>query len=102
MSSAQRQKAKDLMAVALDERNSSEKERITAGFTALKMISKYGLLDSPLDGILDGANEDVMAAKNVVETLTGTDFVNSVKRVARAVTGGRGGGDRGGGRRTRR
>ena len=79
-----RQKAKDLMTLALDERT-PEKERITSAFTALKIIDKHDLLASPLDGIMSIDNESVQAAGTIFSKLTDPDFVKSVKKVAGAV-----------------
>lgn len=89
MSGAARKKAKDLMAIALDDRNKEDKERVAAALNALKIIDRYGLLDSPIDSLLDGSSEEIRAAKTVVDTLTGRDFVDSVKRVGQIITGGR-------------
>jgi hypothetical protein len=97
MSAAARQKAKDLVKLAIDERT-PEKERIAAAFGALKIIDKYDLLSSPLDGIMQSDNETVQAAATIFETLTNPDLVSSVKKVARGIAN-RGGG--GGGRRYR-
>jgi len=82
MSAAARKKAKELMAMALDERNNSEHERIRMAFSALKVIEKYHLLDSPLDGIMETDNETVKAAATIFDHLTNPDLVNSVKKVA--------------------
>lgn len=85
MSSNARQKAKDLMKLALDERT-PEKERIVAAFSALKIIDKNELLSSPLDGIMAIDNESVQAAGSIFETLTNPSFINSVKKVASGVS----------------
>jgi len=45
-----RQKAKDLMALALDTKG-SDNERLNAAFAALKLINENGLLESPLAAI---------------------------------------------------
>jgi hypothetical protein len=78
---SERQKAKKLMALALDERT-PEKERLSAAFNALKLIDKHGLLDSPLEGILNSDNETIKAASTIFERLTDPDLVKSVKKVA--------------------
>lgn len=83
-----RQKAKDLMKLALDERT-PEKERIAAAFGALKIVDRDGLLDSPLEGIMAIDNESVQAAASIFETLTNPRFVKSVKQVANKVRRGR-------------
>jgi len=78
-----RQKAKDLINLALDESaKGNEKERIVAAFKALKIISDNGLLNSPLDGIMQSDNETVQAAASIFEKLTDPAFVKSVKKVA--------------------
>lgn len=74
-----RQKTKDLIELALDERT-PEKERISAAFNALKLIRKHGLVDSPLDGLLDG-NETVQAAKTILEKILDPELTRSVKKV---------------------
>lgn len=81
MSGSARQKAKDLMTLALDERT-PEKERVVAAFGALKIAFRYDLFSSPLDGILQSDNESVKAAATIFEMLTDPDFVRSVKKVA--------------------
>jgi len=84
MSKAARQKAKDLMKVALDERNNSDKERVAAAMQALQIIHKYDLLTSPLDGIMQSDNETVQAAATIFDRLTDPLLVASVKKVGRA------------------
>jgi hypothetical protein len=74
MSKEHREKAKKLMATALDERNNSDKERISAAMQAIKIIDKYDLLSSPLDGIdLEGVvgvdKETVDAAATLVKKI---------------------------------
>jgi hypothetical protein len=76
-----RQKAKDLMALSLDERT-PEKERLSAAFKALQIIERHGLLDSPLEGILGSDNEAIKAGVTIFEKLTDPTFVGSVKKVA--------------------
>jgi hypothetical protein len=46
-----RQKAKDLMNLALDEAKGNEQERIAAAFRSLAIIREHDLLASPLEGI---------------------------------------------------
>ena len=96
--SSPRQRAKDLMAVALDERNNSDKERLAAAFKALKIIRDHSLLDSPLDGILQSDNETVQAAATIFDRLTDPTLVASVKKIAGGISRARGGGRRYGGR----
>ena len=81
MSAERRKKARDLIKLALDERNESEKERVTAAFQACKLIDKYGLLDSPLDDMLDG-NETARAVRTIKDTVTNPEIVDAVKTVA--------------------
>lgn len=87
MSSQQRQKAKDLIEIALGEAEGGDKERITAALKACQLIKKYELLDSPLDGILAIDNETVQAASTILSALTDPMLVNSVKRVAKGFGG---------------
>jgi hypothetical protein len=83
-----RQKAKDLITLALDERT-PEKERISAAFGCLKVIAKNGLLDSPLDGILSSDNETVQAAATIFEALSNPVLVKSVRKIAGGFSRGR-------------
>ena len=72
-----RQKVKDLITLALDERT-PDKERVSAAFSALKIIDKHDLLSSPLDGVMDSIdNEDVRAAGNIFRGIA--DLVTSRK-----------------------
>jgi hypothetical protein len=75
-----RQKAKDLVALAVDDRT-PEKERITAALRAVKLIAKYGLLASPLD-ILDSENETVQAVRGIADVLLDPKLRRNVARVA--------------------
>lgn len=74
-----REKAKDLVALALDE-NTSIEERRNAAVKAVKYIDKYDLLDlpdNPLEGLVDAdvaetigeAGAAVQAAKQGFDTL---------------------------------
>jgi len=81
-----RQKAKDLVALAIDERT-PEKERLAAMVAAVKLIHQHGLLSSPLDGLLRADNETVKAAATLFEQITHPEFMSSVKQVARSFTG---------------
>lgn len=76
-----RQKARDLIELAADERT-PEKERLSAAIKAVALIRKHDLLASPLDGILDGGDETVQAAKSIFDTLTDPKLRNNVKKVA--------------------
>ena len=82
--SAARQKAKELIALALDE-GGEEKERVSAALKAVKIIAKYDLLSSPLDGLLSSDNETVSAAADVFQRLTDPSFIKSVKKIGSKV-----------------
>ena len=79
-----REKARGLVKLALDE-SAGEKERINAAMRCVKLINKYNLLASPLDGLLDSDNETVSAAANIVQALTNPMLVDSVKKVGRKI-----------------
>jgi hypothetical protein len=81
-----RQKAKDLVKLAVDERT-PEKERLSAMVAVVKLIHQHDLLSSPLDGLLNTDNETVQAAATLFGQVTSPDFIDSVKRVARGFTG---------------
>jgi hypothetical protein len=81
MSAQLRQKARDLIELALDE-STTDEERISAAMKAAKLIRKHDLLSSPLDGLLDSDNETVQAASNIFEVLTDPKLAKSVKKVA--------------------
>ena len=70
-----RQKALDLIDLALDEGTTVE-ERRTAAMQAVKFIDRNDLLTRPFEG-----NETVQAAMNVAETLTNSDLVGNVKKL---------------------
>lgn len=78
--SNERQKAKDLVELACDD-GTNEKERLAAAINAIKLIRKYGLLDSPFDGILESNNEGIKAAATVLERLSDPELVGSLKKV---------------------
>jgi len=80
-----RQKARDLIELALEE-NGDDKERIAAAMKALRIIRKYDLLSSPLDGLLSSDNETVKAATSIFEKLTDPDLVNSVKKISSRIS----------------
>lgn len=82
-----RQKARDLVALAVDS-NTSEAERLSAALKAVALIAKHDLLSSPLD-ILDGSNETIRAAKTVFDKITDPDLVGSLKKIVDGVSGAR-------------
>ncbi len=89
----QRQKALDLIELALDESTTEEESR-SAAVKAVKFIDKHDLL------ALDSRNEAVRAVSSVVDTITDPDFIDRVKTITGAFTGRGDSGD--GGRRRRR
>jgi hypothetical protein len=100
-----RQKAKDLVNLATDERT-PERERVNATVQALRLIKEHDLLASPLDALIGvGSNETVKAASSVFSHLTSPDFIESAKKVVNALgsvrKGGGAGRVSGGGRRRR-
>lgn len=74
-----RQRAKDLIELALDE-GASEAERLSAALKAAKLIRKYDLLSSPLD-LIESENETIQAVKGIFETLSNPKLVKNVKKV---------------------
>ena len=68
--SPEKQKVKRLMALALDKRT-PPKERRNAAYSALRLIEKYDLLFSPLDGVLPIDNETVNAAVHIGKKIIG-------------------------------
>lgn len=83
-----RDKARKLIALAVDERT-DQKERRTAARQAVKLIHKYKLLDAtPLDGILE--NEVVKTAKTVVDKLTDPALLGGIKELGRQFNRARG------------
>lgn len=76
-----RQKAKDLVDLAVGEGN--DKEKLVAAMRACQMIKKYSLLDSALDGLLEVDDENIQAAKTIFQALSDPDLISSVKKVAR-------------------
>ena len=99
MSADHRQKALDLMELALDE-NTTIDERRNAALKAVKHIDKYDLLESPFDDLLGSKNKTVRAASTVLDRIMDPEFVDSVKTIGAQFT--RRGRDDGGGRRRRR
>lgn len=100
----QRQRAKDLIELAVDD-GTPEKERLAAALKAVGLIHKYDLLASPLDDLLGSKNETVRAVSTVVERATDPDFLGALKtiggQIAAARRGGRGDGEPQGRRRRR-
>jgi len=87
-----RQKAKDLIAKAIDVRT-PENERAATMVAAVNLIHKHDLLSSPLEGLLPN-NETVRAATSIFEHVANPDFVSSVKHLARSFSGRRSGSSR--------
>jgi hypothetical protein len=79
-----RQKAKDLMNLALDEAKGNEKERIAAAFKALKIIAENDFLSSPLDGIdlggLTGLDKDTVDAASTLLKKVAGGLINRNKK----------------------
>jgi len=81
-----RQKTRDLVELAVDERT-PEKERLSAALKAVRLIHEHDLLASPLD-ILDGIDSDtVRAAKSVATALP--DLKKNLQKVFEGVGGAR-------------
>ena len=78
--SAAREKARRLVALAVDESTTRE-ERASAALRAAKIIARNDLLASPLDGILDG-NETVQAAKTLFGAFMDPKVAASAKTIA--------------------
>lgn len=76
-----RQKAKNLVELAADS-ETPDNERMAAAMKLVKLIRKYDLLSSPLDGFLASDNETVSAAADIFSTLTNPSLVNNVKKIA--------------------
>lgn len=75
-----RQKAKDLVELAADV-DTPDNERIAAAMKLVKLIRKYDLLASPLDGLMASDNETVQAATDIFGRLTDPTFLASVKKI---------------------
>lgn len=70
-----REKAKDLIRLALDEGAADEERRSTA-VRAIKIIQKYKLLDlTAVDGVLE--HPIARAVKTVADTLADSDFTDA-------------------------
>lgn len=80
-----REKARKLIALALDDRG-NERERLSAAMRACVLIKQHDLLASPLDGILTSDNETVKAAVNIGKAVAedGPAVVRGVKSVVDA------------------
>lgn len=91
--SQHRKKARDLIRLALDEKT-TEDERIAAALRAVKLIDKYDLLRSPIDGLLESDNETVSAAASIFERITDPELVRSIKTVSAGIKRVRGAGRR--------
>lgn len=79
-----RQKARDLIELACDDRT-PDKERLAAALKACKTIRDHDLLASPLDGLLSSENETVQAATDIFSRLTDPKLVKSMKKVVAQV-----------------
>lgn len=76
-----RQKARDLVELAADV-DTPDKERVAAAMKLVKLIRKYDLLASPLDGLMASDNETVQAATDIFSRITDPSLVKSLKKVA--------------------
>jgi hypothetical protein len=76
-----RQKARDLVELAADV-DTPDNERVAAAMKLVKLIRKYDLLASPLDGLMASDNETVQAATDIFGRLTDPSLVKSLKKVA--------------------
>jgi len=81
MSAKARKKVRDLIELACAEGN-EDAERRVAAMRAVKIIRKYGLLSSPLDGLLSSDNETVQAASTLLDAITDPRIVGSAKKIA--------------------
>ncbi len=90
-----RQKALDLIELALDD-STTEEECRSAAMTAVKFIDKHDLL------VPDSRNDAVRAVSSVVDTITDPDFVDRVKTITDVFTRRGGSGGEGSSRRRRR
>ena len=76
-----RQKARDLVELAADV-DTPDNERVAAAMKLVKLIRKYDLLASPLDGLMASDNETVQAATDIFSRMTDPSLVKSLKKVA--------------------
>jgi len=74
-----RKKAKDLVELALND-GATDKERLTAMVTLVKLIKKYDLLSSQFDALPD--HETIKAATDIFERITDPDLVDAFKKIA--------------------
>ena len=74
-----RQKALDLIELALDD-STTEDERRSAAVRAVKFIDKYDLLARPFEG-----NSTVQAAVDVLDKLTDPSIVDSFKKIGEKI-----------------
>jgi len=96
-----RQRAIDLIELALDEGTTLD-ERRNAAVKAVKYIDKHELLASPLDELLGSQNKTVRAASTVLDRIMDPEFVDSVKTIGQQFIRRGGGGESSSGRRRRR
>ena len=79
-----RQKARDLMKLALEEADGNEKERVVAAFKALKLINENDLLASPLDGIdlegITGLDKETVSAASTILQKVANGLANRSKQ----------------------
>lgn len=80
MSAKARQKARDLIRLATNEKT-PEKERIVASVQAVALIEKHDLLESPLDDLIGADNETIKAAGTLLNLVSDPQVVNSVKKL---------------------
>lgn len=80
-----RQRVKDLIELACRE-DTPDKEAAAAARKACRLIQKYELLESPLEGLLGANNQTVKAAGTVLKTVTDPVLVNSLKEIANQFT----------------
>lgn len=80
-----RKKAQKLIAQALDD-SVEEEEAASFAMKAVKIISKYKLLEGPLDGVLEG-HPTVDAAKTIIGAITDPSVANAVNTLKNAFAG---------------
>ena len=74
-----RQKAQDLIDLALDEGTTIE-ERRNAAMRAVKFIDKYDLLSRPFEG-----NDTIQAAVDVIDKLADPSIMDSFKKIGEKI-----------------
>jgi hypothetical protein len=77
-----RQKAKDLIALAMDK-HTTEEERLSAALKAVSLIHQHNLLAHPLDKLVNSDDETVHAAVDLFGRFTDPEFLGSVKKVVK-------------------